>query len=95
MRQRLALERALLHDPRLVLLDEPFTGLDRVSTDRLSARLGDLGRQGRLVILATHDVLLSTDLVTTAVALRDGRLAGTQPGHAWATALRAGGGGER
>jgi heme exporter protein A len=90
MRQRLALERALLHDPRLVLLDEPFTGLDRVSTDRLAARLGDLARQGRLVILATHDVRLSPDLITTAVSLRDGRLAGAQPGRAWATALGPG-----
>jgi heme exporter protein A len=90
MRQRLALERALLHDPRLVLLDEPFTGLDRVSTDRLSARLGQIGRQGRLVVLATHDVLLSRDAITTAVSLRDGRLAGTQPGRDWAAALRSG-----
>jgi heme exporter protein A len=95
MRQRLALERALLHDPRLVLLDEPFTGLDRVSTDRLATRLGDLGRAGRLVILATHDVLLPPDLIRTAVSLRDGRLAGTQEGRAWATALRAGAPGER
>jgi len=95
MRQRLALERALLHDPRLVLLDEPFTGLDRTSTDRLATRLGDLARQGRLVILATHDVLLPTDLITTAVSLRDGRLSGTQSGHVWATALRAGVPGDR
>ena len=90
MRQRLALERALLHDPRLVLLDEPFTGLDRVSTNRLAARLRDLAKQGHLVILATHDVLVSSDLITTAVSLRDGRLAGTQTGREWAATLSAG-----
>jgi ABC-type multidrug transport system ATPase subunit len=94
MRQRLALERALVHDPRLVLLDEPFTGLDRVSTARLAARLGDLARDGRLVILATHDVLLPPDLIATAVSLREGRLAGTQPGRAWTSALRDGAQGE-
>jgi len=88
MRQRLALERALIHDPRLVLLDEPFTGLDRISTDRLAHRLGDIAASGRLVVLATHDVLLSDDLVTTAVALREGRLVTTLPGREWAEGLR-------
>ena len=47
------------------------------------------------MILATHDVLLPTDLITTAVSLRDGRLSGTQSGHVWATALRAGVPGDR
>jgi ABC-type multidrug transport system ATPase subunit len=95
MRRRLLIARGLIHEPRLVLLDEPFTGLDRTSTGRLASRLGDLAGQGRLVILATHDVLLPTDLITTAVSLRDGRLSGTQSGHVWATALRAGVPGDR
>src|SRR4029079_17893549 len=46
LRQRLALERALLHDPRLVLLDEPFTGLDQSSTAALVARLKERQRAG-------------------------------------------------
>ena len=72
-----------------------FIGADgtnpTLSTGRLATRLADLARQGRLVILATHDVLLHPDLITTAVTLRDGRLAGSEPGRAWAAALRAGG----
>ena len=56
---------------------------------------GISARQGQLVILATHDVLLPTDLIATAVSLRDGRLAGTQSGRVWATALRAGVQGDR
>ena len=75
MRQRLALERTLLHEPRLVLLDEPFTGLDEASSQNLAARLLELKRDGRIVLLATHDLDLVDGLIDRAVMLRDGRVA--------------------
>ena len=56
MRQRLGLERALIHRPRLLLLDEPFTGLDDASAAALGRRLGTLRDQGTIIILATHDL---------------------------------------
>jgi heme exporter protein A len=74
MRQRLALERALLHDPRLVLLDEPFTGLDDASTAALAARLGALSERGCIILLATHDLEIIDALITRAVMLSEGRL---------------------
>jgi len=74
MRQRLALERALLHGPRLLLLDEPFTGLDDAATRALVARLLDLKRQGRILILATHDLETVEALLDRVALLRDGRL---------------------
>lgn len=74
MRQRLALERALLHDPRLVLLDEPFTGLDDAATAALSARLQDLRAAGRIVLVTTHDLETIEPLVDRAVVLHAGRL---------------------
>jgi len=73
MRQRVALERALLHDPALVLLDEPFTGLDQASTAALVSRLRDRQRAGRLIILATHDLDIADTLVTRAIFLIDGK----------------------
>jgi len=74
MRQRLALERALLHAPRLLLLDEPFTGLDDASGHALVARLAGLRATGRIVIVATHDLDIADGLVDRAVLLRGGRL---------------------
>ena len=74
MRQRVALERALLHEPRLVLLDEPFTGLDEASAAALIARLRHLRDSGAIVVLATHDLDLSEGLLDEAVFLRDGRV---------------------
>jgi ABC-type Mn2+/Zn2+ transport system ATPase subunit len=55
-RQRVLVARALVQDARVVLLDEPFTGLDAPSAERLEALLADLAAEGRGVMIATHDV---------------------------------------
>jgi heme exporter protein A len=74
MRQRLALERALLHAPRLILLDEPFTGLDDHAVGIVSDRIRRLAAAGAIVVLATHDLDLADGLVTRVALVRDGRL---------------------
>jgi ABC-type multidrug transport system ATPase subunit len=74
MRQRLALERALLHRPRLLLLDEPFTGLDDRSVGTVSARLRELASAGVMILLATHDLDIADGLVTRVALMRDARL---------------------
>jgi heme exporter protein A len=76
MRQRVALERALLHDPRLILLDEPFTGLDQTSTAALVGRLQERQRAGRLIVLATHDLDVADGVLTKALYLKNGRAVG-------------------
>jgi heme exporter protein A len=74
MRQRLALERALLHNPTLVLMDEPFTGLDDHATGIVSERLRRLAAAGCIVCMATHDLDLADGLVTRVALVRNGRL---------------------
>ncbi len=74
MRQRLALERALLHEPRLVLLDEPFTGLDDGSVGALVARLKDQRVSGRIVVVVTHDLDVAEALLDRVAVLKEGRL---------------------
>lgn len=74
MRQRVALERALIHGPRLVLLDEPFTGLDEASTSALITRLRSLRESGAAIVLATHDLDLAEGLLDEVVFLREGRM---------------------
>jgi heme exporter protein A len=74
MRQRLALERALLHDPRLALIDEPFTGLDDAAIEALVQRLTSLRASGCIVLLATHDLEIIDGRVDRAVMLHAGRL---------------------
>jgi len=78
MRQRVALERALIHEPRLALLDEPFTGLDDASAAALVARLQALREEGAIIVLATHDLDLAEGLLDHALFLRDGRIAETR-----------------
>ncbi len=79
MRQRLALERALLHKPRLLLLDEPFTGLDDASTLALIERLRELRAGGCIILVATHDLDVGEAVLDRAVILHDGRLIASEP----------------
>ncbi len=74
MRQRLALERALLHKPRLLLLDEPFTGLDDRAVTIVASRLRELAAAGAIIVVATHDLDLADGLVTRVAVMRDGKL---------------------
>jgi heme ABC exporter ATP-binding subunit CcmA len=55
MRQRVAVARALVHDPRVLFLDEPFSGLDQQGVEWLSEWLRQLRQRGRTICLATHD----------------------------------------
>jgi ABC-type multidrug transport system ATPase subunit len=79
MRQRLALERALLHQPTLVLLDEPFTGLDDRAVRLVADRFRRLAADGAIVVLATHDLDLADGLITRMVVVRGGRLLSDAP----------------
>ena len=74
MRQRLALERCLLHRPRLVLLDEPFTGLDDRAVRIVADRLKRIAAEGAIVVLATHDLDVADGLITRMAVVRSGRL---------------------
>ncbi len=55
-RQRVLIARALVQDAGVLLLDEPFSGLDRPSSEGLEALIGELAAEGRGVVLATHDL---------------------------------------
>ena len=75
MRQRLAIARALLAGPKLLLLDEPSTGLDRAGQQWLGAALGNLAAAGCTVLMSTHGAGEANAFVTRAVRLLAGSLA--------------------
>ncbi|PYP36766.1 MAG: ABC transporter ATP-binding protein [Gemmatimonadetes bacterium] len=72
--QRAAIARALIHDPRVLLLDEPFTGLDLAAAAELRVLLGELRGAGRTLVLATHNVDEGVELATHVAFQRRGRI---------------------
>jgi heme exporter protein A len=72
-RQRIALARALVHEPRLLLLDEPTTGLDTPASQRLAAVLREEAARGATVVLSTHDEPFAASIGGDLVTLDRGR----------------------
>jgi heme exporter protein A len=64
MQQRLAIGRAILHDPEVMLFDEPHTGLDQDACDMLDGLLKDVAGRGRTVVMTSHDLARVENLAT-------------------------------
>ena len=64
MQQRLTIGRAILHDPDVVLFDEPYTGLDQDASAMLDAVLKAVAAAGRTVVMTSHDLARAEDLAT-------------------------------
>ena len=70
--KRAILARALANQPKILLLDEPFNGLDKPNRDSLTRTLVRLKRSGAAVVLTTHDLDLARDVCDTAARLNEG-----------------------
>lgn len=81
MEQRLALARVLLHEPDLLILDEPYTGLDTQGVATLQAALARMKAQGKTVILTTHDFTFGLELCTRVFIVHRGRIAWESDGQ--------------
>jgi len=75
MQQRLAIGRAVLHDPDVMLFDEPYTGLDQDAAGMLDDVLRTVGRQGRTIVMTSHDLARAEDLATRFDVLSRGAIA--------------------
>jgi len=72
LQQRVSIARALVHGPRLVLLDEPYTGLDQTGARALTEALRALKASGATVVLVTHNLAEGLELATQAAIMREG-----------------------
>jgi ABC-2 type transport system ATP-binding protein len=79
LRQRVAIAASLVHDPPVLLLDEPATGLDPLARDRLLVSLRALGGRGRTVLFTTHNLEDAARLADRVVLIARGKVAGEMP----------------
>lgn len=81
MQQRLAIGRAVLHDPDVILFDEPYTGLDQDASSMLDSVLKTVAAQGRTVVMTSHDLARAEELATRFDVLSRGVIAASARAH--------------
>ena len=79
MRQRLSLARAIFHEPRLLLLDEPFSNVDPDSALQIAKLLADMRSGGTTILLVTHQIGLLANLADEYLMLSHGQLVDRGP----------------
>jgi len=77
MQQRLAIGRAVIHDPEVMLFDEPYTGLDQDASSMLDEVLRSVAAKGRTVVMTSHDLARAEDLATRFDILSRGVISAT------------------
>jgi ribosome-dependent ATPase len=81
MKQKVGLCSSLIHDPDLLILDEPFSGLDPDAVERLQQQLLELRAAGHSIILATHDVERAAPIASRLAILHRGRISWVHDGR--------------
>lgn len=74
MRQRLAVARVFLHDPEILILDEPFTALDDRAIAVLQSLLKDMRERGRTIVMSTHQLREALELATHVAMIQRGQI---------------------
>jgi len=75
MQQRVSIARAVVHSPRVLLLDEPYSGLDEMGSSALSSLLGELRSAGAAMVMVTHNLAEGLAVATKVAIMREGRFA--------------------
>ena len=83
LQQRLTLARMLLHEPAVLLLDEPYTGLDKTAADLLDDIMLNAKKEGRGILFSTHDLERGLAICDRALVMKAGRLAYDLPHAEW------------
>jgi ABC-2 type transport system ATP-binding protein len=88
MRQKVLISAAVLHNPRIVVLDEPFSGLDVTSARLLKAFVRALAEDGKVVVFSSHVLEVVEQVCTRVIILKDGRTVGHDSVEGLRTTLR-------
>jgi ABC-type multidrug transport system ATPase subunit len=81
MQQRLSIARALLHDPAVLLMDEPYTGLDQDAAFTLDALLQQAHEGGRTIVMTSHDLDRAASLSSRVLILTQGKIGYDAPAN--------------